>query len=208
MTERKLGGRLRALRIERGLSVRTLAARSGFSPSFISQVESDTVSPSIASLEKIAVQLGVTLGQLFSSIEVEPRLIVRRAERSSHHSQWSRAMVEVVADSAAGRQLSAVLVTFEAEGSSGGKPAPSLQDTFAMVLGGRLELTTEAGTDELAAGDAVYLQEGDPYHWRNGTSEPATLLLVSRAGRLDAFSGLIADGDDAEPEGGTTPRGS
>ncbi|WP_371879132.1 helix-turn-helix domain-containing protein [Candidatus Chloroploca mongolica] len=41
----------------------------GFSPSFIAQIEADVASPSLASLEKIASALGVTRGQLLSSLE-------------------------------------------------------------------------------------------------------------------------------------------
>ena len=78
----RLGARLRELRGERGFTVRSLAGRTGFSPSFISNVESEVVSPSIGSLEKIAGALGVTLSQLFGSLEVSPRVIMRRSERT------------------------------------------------------------------------------------------------------------------------------
>ena len=69
----KIGGRVRQLRAEHGLSLRALAARTGFSPSFISQLEADLVAPSIPSLEKIARVLGVTLTQFFSALEEPAR---------------------------------------------------------------------------------------------------------------------------------------
>ena len=71
-SQRQLGERIRQLRTGRGLSVRTLAATTGFSPSFISQVEHGQVSPSIASLERIATALGVTLGGLFHAVSPGP----------------------------------------------------------------------------------------------------------------------------------------
>jgi len=49
------------------MSLRSLASRTDFSPSFISQVENGVVSPSIASMEKIAGALGVTLGEFFAA---------------------------------------------------------------------------------------------------------------------------------------------
>jgi transcriptional regulator with XRE-family HTH domain len=56
--EQSVGGALRRLRKESRVSVRMLASKCGFSPSFISQVELGQASPSIASLDRIALALG------------------------------------------------------------------------------------------------------------------------------------------------------
>ncbi|MEN9934049.1 MAG: hypothetical protein RLZZ387_628 [Chloroflexota bacterium] len=185
MIQGKLGARLRQIRLERGITVRALAGRSGFSPSFISQVEADLVSPSITSLEKIVGQLGVTLGQLFTSLEHVPRRVVRVGERVTYNSDWSRSRVEALCDMAATRRLSAVLVTFAPEGTSGKRPALRLQDTFALVLSGSLEVTLEDSAALLEAGDSLYLSEGDVFMMANRTDAVSTVLLVSVAGRMD-----------------------
>ena len=188
-----LGARLRELRVRRELSVRTLAKRAGFSPSFISQMEADAVSPSLASLERIASELGVTLGQLFTSLESEPRTVVRRMERPSYESVWSRSIVEVLADAVPGRKMSAVQVTVAPGGASGRRPAPSPHDTFALVLSGGLVLTTEEGNVELGEGDTAYIPEGTAFSWANRGDEPAELLVVGTEGKTDVVSGLLAE---------------
>ncbi len=192
----KLGAKLRELRVARNLSVRTLAVRTGFSPSFISQVESEAVSPSLASLEKIAAELGVTLAQLFSSLESPPRLIIRKDDRTSYRSMWSRSTVTVLTDMSAGRKLSAVQVTFEAGGASGKHPLASHHDTFALVLAGEVILTLEETCVALAEGDAVYLPEGTAYAWKNQSGQPATLLLVRVAGQTAVLSDLVGTSDE------------
>ena len=53
-----IGEHIRRLRLERHVSVRAFAAQTGFSPSFISQLENGQVSPSLGSLQKIAETLG------------------------------------------------------------------------------------------------------------------------------------------------------
>jgi len=64
------------------MSLRSLATRTDFSPSFISQLENGQVSPSIHSMEKIANTLGVTLGAFFAAIGPgEGGLVLRRTER-------------------------------------------------------------------------------------------------------------------------------
>src|SRR5690625_6637752 len=57
--------------------------KSELSASFISQVERDEASPSIASLERITQALGVDLAQLFSREPAEP---VVRKQRSEEHT--------------------------------------------------------------------------------------------------------------------------
>ena len=60
-----IGEHIRRLRLRRHTSVRAFAAQTGFSPSFISQLENGQVTPSLGSLQKIAETLGVTLGEFF-----------------------------------------------------------------------------------------------------------------------------------------------
>lgn len=193
----KLGARLRELRVARGLSLRTLAARTGFSPSFISQVEAETVSPSLASLEKIAAEVGVSLAQLFSSLESIPRTVVRDDERTVYLSAWSQSMIEALTDGATGRKLSAIQVTFYPGGASGKHQARALHDTFALVLRGALELSLEDATIMLATGDAVYLTEHTASVWDNRSDEDATLLLVGVSGRPTALIGASVDEEPA-----------
>jgi transcriptional regulator with XRE-family HTH domain len=192
----KLGAKLRQLRVERGLSVRALAARSGFSPSFISQVEAEIVSPSIASLEKIVTQLGTTLGQFFSAIEAAPRLIVRRHERAAYASEWSRSHVAVLTDAAAGRKVSIVEVTVEPDGLSGRRPVPSGQETCLLVLRGALALTVETETEVLEAGDTAYLVQGLAFMWANHGEETAVLLIVTVSSGYEGTVPLAANGDE------------
>lgn len=166
-TQARLGAQLRKLRLERGLSVRGLAGRTGFSPSFISHLELDAVSPSISSLEQIAKELGVTLSGLFGAIEATPRTVIRNAERASYDSTWSRSRVSLLADTAPNRELSAVEVRVEPGGTSGKHLAANLQESFALLLSGTLLLTTADGPVELAVGDTAYLARGVAFAWEN-----------------------------------------
>lgn len=173
-----------------GISIRTLAARTGFSPSFISQLEADAVSPSISSLERITAELGVSLGQLFSSMESDPRVVVRADERLIHHSAWSRCTVESLNDVAGGRRLSGMLVTFQPEGMSGKHPSPSRQETLAVVIKGNLALDIDGETLMIGVGDAVYLNEGVEFRWHNTGAEEALLLVVGLLNTRDGPGAL------------------
>lgn len=190
MMQKKLGTKLRELRMQLGISIRALAARTGFSPSFISQLEADAVSPSIASLERLTAELGVSLGQLFSSMESEPRVVVRATDRNTHHSAWSRCTVETLNDLTSGRRLSGMLVTFQPEGMSGKEMSPGRQETVAIVLSGGLALEIEGERIDLAVGDSVYLSEGVAFRWHNPNGDEAQLLMVGLVSRRDVPGAL------------------
>jgi XRE family transcriptional regulator, regulator of sulfur utilization len=61
------------------VTLRVLAARTDFTPSFILQIENRQYSPSISSMEKIANALGVTLAEFFLSVNKQVVNIVRPA---------------------------------------------------------------------------------------------------------------------------------
>src|SRR5690348_15705448 len=112
----EVGRRLRTLRQQRRLSTRALAAAVGFTPGFISQVELGQASPSIASLERIAAALGVTLGQFFQD-EAEPApTVVRAHERRVLRSGWSHAEVALLSPAAGADGFEALLIALEPGG--------------------------------------------------------------------------------------------
>src|SRR5438876_6466125 len=61
-----LGLRIRNERRAAGITVRGLAARTGLSPSLISQVERGRATPSVATLWAIARELGLSVAALFN----------------------------------------------------------------------------------------------------------------------------------------------
>ena len=58
-----IGGRIKRLRLERGLSQRDLSA-PGISYAYLSRIEADARTPSVKALRKIAGKLGVTVEHL------------------------------------------------------------------------------------------------------------------------------------------------
>src|SRR5438309_10549545 len=81
VTEVDVGERMRDIRRSRRATLRTIADQAGVSESFLSQVERGRASASIASLQRIAGALGVSVADLFEpSGPMQPR-VLRRAER-------------------------------------------------------------------------------------------------------------------------------
>jgi transcriptional regulator with XRE-family HTH domain len=169
---------VRRLRQAGRLSLRALAAATGFSPSFISQLENGLVSPSIDSMEKIAAALGVSLGAFFATLGApDGSTVVRARARRAMHSEWSAAEIEALS-SLAGR-LEPLLVTLHPGGRSGKHPVTRPTEAFALVLEGQVALRLGPDEHQLAAGDAVTLIAGEPRLWRNDSAADCRILIVA-----------------------------
>jgi transcriptional regulator with XRE-family HTH domain len=180
MIEASLGEAIRRLRERQRMSLRALAEKASFSPSFISQVENSQASPSISSMERIALALGVSLGEFFQWAETKAPRIVRVGERHGLTSEWSKAKIEALGPSGIKNKLEAVMVTLLPGGTSAKNPTPQPREEFAVVFSGTVTLTLGEGPDEvLAPGDAVSIQAGLPRRWWNTDTVDAQILVIS-----------------------------
>src|SRR4051812_49846230 len=78
--EIRVGARLRAQRLERGLTISEVAERAGLTAGFISQLERDLTSASLSSLYRICAVLGLRVGNLID--DVPAGRLIRREEQS------------------------------------------------------------------------------------------------------------------------------
>ena len=69
-----IGQKIKQLRIQKGLTLEELASRSELTKGFLSQMERDLTSPSIATLNDILEALGTTLAEFFKE-EKEEQLV-------------------------------------------------------------------------------------------------------------------------------------
>ena len=78
-----VASRLRELREARGISMRTLATKSGLSANALSMIERSKTSPSVSTLYKLADALGVSITAFFGA-ETEKKQFVylRHDERT------------------------------------------------------------------------------------------------------------------------------
>jgi len=180
-----IGEHIRQLRLRRHVSLRAFAVQTGFSPSFISQLENGQVSPSLGSLQKIAEALGVTLGEFFAaaSSEAEEDLIVRPPDRRRLDSTWTDTHLEAVASMGRSRRLEPVIAVFGPGGKSGKHLHSNPHEEFAFVLEGRVTLTLGDEEHVLTRGAAVMLPAHAPRRWENRSDEVAEILMVAARAR-------------------------
>lgn len=179
--QQHVGEVIRRRREEMSLSVRTLAEKVGFSPSFISQVENGQVSPSIASLERIGFAVGLTLSKLFEAADIRESAVVRAGERTSLSSEWSRAKIEPLIPSGSALWLEPLMITINPLGTSGKKPHSKPEEEFAIVFEGQVLLKLDEKEYRLDRGDSVLIPADTPHQWVNESTEPVSILMVTHA---------------------------
>jgi transcriptional regulator with XRE-family HTH domain len=179
-----VGERIRQLRLGLGLSVRTLAAKTGVSPSLISQVEHGHVTPSIGSLERVAMALEVSLGTFFADPEPNPAQPVRVNARQKLTSTWSWVSIEALRPMKGAGMLEPILLSMAPGGRSGTFLTVGAGEKFALVLDG--EVTLRLGDEEhgLRPGDAITFAAAMPHQLENTGAEPACVVIVTVRGRL------------------------
>jgi transcriptional regulator with XRE-family HTH domain len=176
----QIGLVLRQLRYRKRWSLRKVSERTGFSASFLSLVENGKASPSVASLEKIALAFGLTLAEFFQLGQKSPYQLVRAGERQSYTSEWSHIIVEVLAQQEMGGELYPLLLRLVPGARSGTTPQPSPAEEFTVVWAGSAVLWL--GEEELLlnVGDSLSIAAGTMRKWENRGETEVVLLVVSK----------------------------
>jgi transcriptional regulator with XRE-family HTH domain len=174
-TELALGSRIRSMRRARNLTLRQLAARAGVTESFLSQVEREVASPSIASVQRIARALDLSIAQLFAEEPTSGR-VVRREARKRVSYPGLRAIDEFLTTNMAGR-LQVIVSTIEPGGGTGEEPYTHDSDEeFVVVLSGTLDLWIAEEHYVLREGDAITFASRQP-HWNMNRGDVPTVIL-------------------------------
>jgi transcriptional regulator with XRE-family HTH domain len=177
-TELQLGPRIRSLRQARQVTLRELAERAGVTESFLSQVEREVTSPSIASVQRIARALDLGIADLFAD---EPPIgrVVRRADRRRIAYPGLNAVDEFLTSGRDGR-LEVILSTIEAGGGTGDEAyAHESDEEVVIVLEGSLELWVGDEFHLLADGDAITYSSRQPHRNRNPGPGRAVILFCA-----------------------------
>jgi transcriptional regulator with XRE-family HTH domain len=202
-----MGGRLRAARQARNLSLRVLAERLGVSPSLISQIETGRANPSVSTLYAIADELDVSLDELLFNDRRPPegppatpapveagagtmastppvqRAANRHRIRLASGVMWDR----LTTASEPGVEF--LHVTYEVGGAS--SPEDAFQrhpgHEWGYVLSGTLQV--RIGFDEyvLQPGDAISINSSIPHRLANvGTVPVEAIWFVIGRVQFDA----------------------
>ena len=176
-----LGRRIRGLRAGRGLTLAELAAQARLSVAMLSHIERGQASPSLRSLERLRIALGVPLATFFEAPEPADEgngLSVIRGARRPRLEFPDRGLIKQLLSPADRAELEVLLLEIEVGGGSGGEPWTRNAVKAGLVLEGGFELTVGSEVASLAAGDSFQFDASVPHRFRNVGSEVARVVWI------------------------------
>ena len=168
--------RLKHLRLQKGLTLNTLAMRAGIATSFLSKIEKGNAAPTIVSLKKILEALGTNLEEFFSNKTKNNNKTVYKSSEMSVVSDKDKRWVFAFPKSPdikvhlSYEEFYPHTKKIELETHHG--------DICGYILEGELTIEIKnEGEYKVGAGNAFYVKDGKLHGGKNTTGK--TVKLVS-----------------------------
>lgn len=169
-----IGPKVRELRQQKGLSVNELARVTGFTPSYISQLERNMTDPSISSLRKISSALEVPI-YTFLEDDNRQNVIIRSDKRQKFELPDSTLVFEFITPTGFHKGINAkmeiIYFKLEPKSYSGEELLTHRADECIFVIKGEVDIYLGDECHHLFEGDSVYILENTPHKLYNPTHE-------------------------------------
>ena len=168
---RNVGHKIRHLRKENQLTIRQLATGCDLSPNAISLIERGEVAPTITTVCKVAMALGVSASSLFQEVCPNEVIVKRARERTSDSAEQA---------------LEALSCAITAEGQAAARPlseqfepqVPGYSPEFVLCLSGQLEYEADGQRYQLEPGDSLSFNGNALHCWQNSGGITAVAVMV------------------------------
>ena len=150
----EIGSKIKTLRTKNGLTQEELADRAELSKGFISQLENDLTSPSIATLVDILQCLGTDLKDFFSE-EEDDQVVFPESDFFEKIDETLGNKIEWIIPNAQKNMMEPIRVTLK-EGGSVYPDNPHEGEEFGYVLSGRIRINLGARSFIAKKGETFY----------------------------------------------------
>ncbi|MCW1838852.1 cupin domain-containing protein [Prosthecomicrobium hirschii] len=178
----QIGARVKHARILAGIRMRELAEKVGCTESSISKIESGRVIPSVPMLQRLVEALDRDLASFFGADISSPGIIQRAGQRTVTTTDPIRGgngvSYERLVPFGAGNLLEGNIHVVEPGGSKEDMITHQ-GETLGFVIEGQIELTIDATTYSLSAGDSFFFKNHLTNSYRNTGTIPARVIWVN-----------------------------
>ena len=172
-----IGSKLKELRVQKSLTQEELANRAELSKGYISQIERDLTSPSIATLEDILQCLGSNLEEFFSGTSSE-QVVFKKNDYFEKYDQELKSDIKWIIPTAQKNMMEPILLTLE-EGGSTYPDNPHEREEFGFVLTGSILLHVGNNTYKVRKGESFYYVANKQHYIESNSKTGASLIWVS-----------------------------
>jgi len=175
--EGRIGQKIRHFRREKGLTLNQLGEAAALSSPYLSQLENEKASPSIATLRRIASALNIRIVDFFTDELIEdPPILPESNWTRLVLPDWEAELHQLV--HIVGNKRMQPFHTKVPPGGGTRKQYAHPGEEFGFIVDGELMLTLGDETHRLLQNTAVYFSSLLPHSWRNLSDRPCRLIWV------------------------------
>ncbi|MDD2972034.1 MAG: XRE family transcriptional regulator [Lachnospiraceae bacterium] len=173
----KIGNKIKTLRIQKGLTQEELADRAELSKGFISQVERDLTSPSIATLVDILQCLGQSLKDFFNDSE-DNQIVFRDVDYFEKIDDGLHNKIEWIIPNAQKNIMEPIRLTLEYNGSTY-PDVPHEGEEFGYVISGSIDIHLGNKKYTAKKGESFYFVPNASHYISTHAKNGASIIWVS-----------------------------
>ena len=173
-----IGSRLRRMRLQRGLTQEELADRCELSKGFISQLERNLTTTTVATLLDILESLGTDAKSFFSEEENEKLVFGEEDIFVKEDPEGLRGTKSWLVPSAQKNRMEPILVELGPGGATD-EDDPHEGEEFGYVLSGAIRLVLGEQSARVRKGESFYFKPNAPHCLQTPGKTPAKILWVS-----------------------------
>lgn len=181
MNKIDVGDVIRKIRMDAGLSLRDITRESGISPSALSQIENNKISPNLMTLKKIAKSLNVSVISLLASEEASNISLVKSSDRRKiiRNTTDEGSIIEEFLVDSLQYEMEPAIITLPLNAESG-EPVAHDGEEFIFVIFGDIEVELFGiGRYVLHGGDTLYYPCSIPHSFKNIFEGESKFLIVA-----------------------------
>lgn len=171
----EIGKKIKQLRWKLDLTQEELASRTDLTKGYISQLENDLSSPSIATLESILQVLGVSLEEFFSEPKSE-KIVYKSSEYT--YSQNGGGVSTWLVSNSQSKEMEQIILTLP-EGAESEERYPFEGEEFGYVLEGKIEIISLKERYKLKKGDSFSIDGKKQHKIKNISKGESKILWVT-----------------------------
>lgn len=173
----EIGKKIKELRVKNSLTQEELANRCELSKGFISQVERDLTSPSIATFIDILESLGTNLKDFFNEIQNE-KIVFSDEDMFVSEDEEYKYTLKWVIPNAQKNKMEPILVTLE-QGGVYKEDHPHEGEEFGYVLSGSIYVHLGSQKYKAKKGESFYYKANVNHYISNVGKSKAKILWIS-----------------------------
>ncbi len=179
--EQGIGGRIKKIREEKGISLEALSKMTGFDREILSRIEKNETQPQLGTVIKLSKALDSAFSRLISDAGDKLYSVTRKDDRkpvqrsTSQKGKKELYIYKSLAPEVKGRHMEALIVQLTENLDE--EASVHAGEEFIFVLDGDVSMKIGEDRFDLEPGDSIYYLSTTP-HWITAKKDKATILAV------------------------------